>query len=308
MMKTTLCKYTYISLVIALFFVLFTPVAHAQRRVKLYEDYISQYNRIATEHMDKYGIPASITLAQGILESGAGVGELAVKSNNHFGIKCHNSWSGPRIYHDDDRLNDCFRKYERVEDSYKDHSEFLTKGIRYKELFNLPKNDFRAWARGLQKSGYATDVAYANKLIKIIEDYELFRFDDSNYEANARATAQPKTSSDRHTPYRTHGLVYVIANANDSYSAIAQEFGFREKDLLKYNEVPENFPLSEGDIVYFQKKKPRADEPYFDHVVQIGESMYSISQRYGIQVKSLYKLNKKDFEYVPTEGDVLQLR
>lgn len=304
-------KYTYISFIFAL---LFSIPLSAQNRNNLYAKYIMQYNAIAVNHMQKYGIPASITLAQGILESGAGVGELAMKSNNHFGIKCHNSWSGPRIYHNDDNPNDCFRKYDKVEDSYTDHSEFLTRGVRYKSLFDLQKTDFRGWARGLQKCGYATDVAYANKLIKIIEDYELFRYDDAKYVASVTgkpAKETPKPSNPalyRHIPYRTHGLVYVIATSKDTYAGIAEEFGFKEKNLRKYNEVPNDFPLSEGDLVYFQKKKPRADKPHFDHVVQIGESMHSISQKYGIQLKSLYKLNKREYDYVPIEGDVILLR
>jgi len=286
-----------------------------QNRVRSYEDYINRYSDLAITHMKLYEIPASITLAQGILESGAGMSDLARYSNNHFGIKCHNGWRGAVVRADDDLPNDCFRKYDRVEDSYQDHSEFLVNGGRYSPLFALSITDYKGWARGLQNLGYATDRAYANKLIKIIEDYELYRFDDKKYrkgvsgsERQSRRLQETAQVTWTHQPYKTHNLVYVIAVNGDTFGSIAKEFGFSERDLLKFNEVPEDFPLSEGDIVYFQKKKKRADEPYEYHTVQVGESMHSISQKYGIQLKNLYRLNKKNYEYVPVEGDVLKLR
>ncbi len=315
-MHTFTHKYTIFSLLFVLLFCFFSvPRAEAQNRSKVYKDYISKYSDIAVEHMHQYKIPASIKLAQGLLESGAGMSDLARRSNNHFGIKCHRGWRGERVYAADDLPNDCFRKYDRVADSYRDHSDFLVAGGRYQALFNLSVTDYRGWAKGLQKSGYATDKAYANKLIKLIEDYELYQFDKKN--TSRRVKRKPIAESGqndndpsqwRHQPYKTHGLVYVVAKAGDTYADIADEFDFSEKDLLKYNEVPEGFPLNEGDIVYFQKKKSRADKPYFEHEVQIGESMHSISQKYGLRLKNLYKLNKKDYEYVPEEGDVLRLR
>ena len=309
-------KYTFISSLTLLVSFLFNiSNLSAQSGVRTYELYIERYSDLAIQHMDKYGIPASITLAQGILESGAGMSDLARRSNNHFGIKCHSVWSGPRVYAADDTPNDCFRSYSRVEDSYQDHSEFLVGSARYRPLFELSITDYKGWARGLQKSGYATDKAYANKLIKLIEDYELYRFDDKKYrrgvskrDREAIRSAESSRASWTHEPYITHGLVYVIAVDGDTFGSIAKEFGFSEKDLLKFNEVPEDFPLSEGDIVYFQKKKTRADKPYEYHTVQVGESMYSISQTYGIQLRNLYRLNKKSYEYIPEEGDVLKLR
>ncbi|MGI6046642.1 MAG: glucosaminidase domain-containing protein [Petrimonas sp.] len=310
------CKYRYISVLSLFLICLFVPnSALGQSRLKVYEDYIDKYSGIAVKHMNDYKIPASIKLAQGILESGAGMSDLARRSNNHFGIKCHRDWRGESVYAADDTPNDCFRKYRRVEDSYDDHSEFLTTGSRYRELFNLSITDYKSWARGLQKTGYATDRAYANKLIKLIEDYELYRFDNKNYRRGVTRRQREQAKKQEiaqanwtHQPYKTHGLVYVIAVNGDTFAGIANEFGFKEKDLLKFNEVSEGFPLSEGDIVYFQKKKPRADQPYYEHVVQIGESMYSISQKYGIQLRNLYRLNKKSYEYVPEEGDVLKIR
>ena len=145
--------------------------------------------------MKKYNIPASITLAQGLLESGAGQSELTKRSNNHFGIKCHRDWKGGRVYAKDDTPNDCFRKYKRAEESFEDHSQFLVKGSRYSFLFRLSPSDFKGWARGLQKSGYATDRAYANKLIKLIEDYELYRFDQKNYIGATKQGAEAKIGS-----------------------------------------------------------------------------------------------------------------
>lgn len=284
--------------------------AAAQRRLKVYEEYIEKYKDIARKHQDKYKIPSSITLAQGLLESGAGKSDLAIKSNNHFGIKCHNDWKGETVIAKDDRPDDCFRKYNRVEDSYEDHSLFITQKPRYRKLFDLQITDYKGWATGLQTAGYATDRAYANKLIKLIEDYELFIYDISSGKIKKHTPKESYVipSAYRHTPYKTFGLVYVIAKRGDTFEGIAQEFGFKAKDLYKYNEVPEDFPLSEGDLVYFEKKKKKAEKPYYEHVVKVGESMYSISQLYGIQVKNLYKMNKQDFEYVPTEGDVLKLR
>lgn len=286
--------------------------AVAQNRSKIYNDYIEKYSDIAVEHMHTYKIPASIKLAQGLLESGAGMSDLARRSNNHFGIKCHRNWQGGRVYAADDLPNDCFRKYDKVSDSYRDHSEFLVTGGRYQNLFSLSITDYKGWARGLQKSGYATDKAYANKLIKLIEDYELYRYDTKSKRRRDKneniSNSERRVVSWQHQPYKTHGLVYVIAKNGDDYASIAKEFGFKEKDLLKYNEVPKGFPLSDGDIVYFQKKRSRANKPYFEHEVQIGESMHSISQKYGIRLKNLYKLNKKDYEYVPEEGDILKLR
>ena len=291
-----------------LFFVVIWVDALAAKRISSYEKYIKTYSALAVEQQKKYRIPASITLAQGLLESGAGQSELARRSNNHFGIKCHNEWRGGRIYHDDDLRGECFRKYKRVEESYEDHSKFL-KRSRYESLFRLKTTDYVGWAKGLQKCGYATDRAYANKLIKIIEDYELYRYDSAKTKRVVRTEKKRKrVSSEEHTIYRTFGLLYVYAKENDSFEDISENTGFSVKELKKFNEVPEDFPLQKGDIVYLQKKKKRADKPNYEHVVQIGESMHSIAQKYGIQIKSLYRMNKKDQDYTPEEGDVLRLR
>lgn len=299
------CKTIILSALI--FFISISSFSQA-KRYKIYDEYISTYKGIAIDHMRRYKIPASITLAQGLLESGAGKSSLTVNSNNHFGIKCHNDWMGEKVYKADDGPNDCFRKYKKAEDSFEDHSKFLIRA-RYKNLFDLEITDYRGWARGLQQAGYATDKAYANKLIKLIEDYELYQHDRTGLgKGKIKEEKRLLKPEYTHTPYKTHNLIYVIALDSDTYEAIAAEFDFKAKDLYKYNEVPEGFPLKKGDLVYFQKKKSKADKPYYEHVVQVGESMHSISQLYGIKVKNLYKMNKKDFEYVPVEGDVLKLR
>ena len=291
-----------------LFFIATLAEAATQRKIPSYEKYIKTYSALAIEQQKKYKIPASITLAQGLLESGAGQSDLARRSNNHFGIKCHSDWRGGRVYHDDDLRGECFRKYKRVEDSYEDHSKFL-KRSRYDRLFQLKITDYKGWARGLQKCGYATDRAYANKLIKVIEDYELYRYDTGKVHKSTRQEKKKlKYPTVKYTIYRTYGLLYVYAKENDSFDKIAQNLDFPVKDLKKFNEVPEDFPLQKGDIVYIEKKKKKADKPNYDHVVQVGESMHSIAQKYGIQIKSLYKMNKKDKDYVPEEGDVLKLR
>ena len=291
-----------------LFFIATLAEAATQRKIPSYEKYIKTYSALAIEQQKKYKIPASITLAQGLLESGAGQSDLARRSNNHFGIKCHSDWRGGRVYHDDDLRGECFRKYKRVEDSYEDHSKFL-KRSRYDRLFQLKITDYKGWARGLQKCGYATDRAYANKLIKVIEDYELYRYDTGKVHKLTRQEKKKlKYPTVKYTIYRTYGLLYVYAKENDSFDQIAQNLDFPVKDLKKFNEVPEDFPLQKGDIVYIEKKKKKADKPNYDHVVQVGESMHSIAQKYGIQIKSLYKMNKKDKDYVPEEVDVLKLR
>lgn len=280
--------------------------ALSQTKSKVFLEYIDQYSSLAVKQMDKYRIPASITLAQGILESGAGKSSFVKESNNHFGIKCHSDWKGQKIYRKDDGPNDCFRKYKNAEASFEDHSQFLLRS-RYATLFTYKITDYKSWAKGLQKCGYATDKAYANKLIKLIEDYELYHYDTKSKGKKSQTPKFTRPKKAREI-YKTYGLIYVLAGANDSFDDIAYDLDFKVKNLIKYNEVPEDFPLNKDDIIYLEKKKKKADKPYYDHVVKIGESMHSISQFYGIQVNRLYKMNKKSEDYVPEEGDVLKLR
>ncbi len=304
--------------------------AVGQKKNQKYVNYIEKYSKIAMKNQKDYKIPASIILAQGLLESGAGESALTKKSNNHFGIKCHSNWTGGRVYHDDDKKDDCFRKYKNADESFRDHALFLQRP-NYSSLFTLDIHDYKGWARGLQRRGYATDKAYANKLIKLIEDYELYVYDkggkntskndkkdknktDDKKEQPAVADKGKGSSSPKElvkksrTVYKTHGLLYVIAQQNDSFESVALDLDFKAKTLAKYNEVPEDFPLNKGDIVYLEKKKSKADVPFYEHVVQIGESMHGICQKYGVKLSNVYKLNRKNAEYVPLEGDVLRLR
>jgi len=272
----------------------FFSLANGQKKNSDFVLYIENHCDLAIDHMKRYKIPASITLAQGLLESNAGKSFLAKEGNNHFGIKCQN-WGGPGIYKTDDAPNECFRKYKNVKESYEDHSLFLGRS-RYAPLFLLKTNDYKGWAKGLLECGYATDTRYATKLIDIIELYELHRYDSKYF--------YPRDI------YKMSNLVYVIADDGDSFRSIASDLHLKEKNLIKYNEYPNNYRLRAGDIVYLQKKKTKADKSSKrEHVIRAGESLHSISQRYGIRVDNLYKMNKKNGQdFTLTEGDILRLR
>ena len=275
----------------------------AQTRNKQYEAYIKKYRELAVEEMKKYHIPASITLAQGLLESGAGQSALARKSNNHFGIKCGSDWSGKTVSHDDDARGECFRAYKHPKDSYEDHSKFLAGRPRYASLFNLNITDYRGWARGLKKAGYATNPRYADQLLGIIELYELYKYDDKNYLKWIKKNPNP------HQTYIANDLLYIVVRAGDSWKSISQEFDISQKKLRKYNDLYKGYALQVGDILYLEKKNKKADKEHIVHVLRAGESMYSISQKYGIRLKNLYKLNKMDEDDpAPKIGTILRLR
>ena len=287
-------------------------------RKPIYMDYVRTYSAEARRQMDKHAIPASITLAQGLIETAGGTSTLAREHNNHFGIKCHTTWTGKRTYKRDDNPNDCFRSYPTAEASYQDHSLFL-KGRRYQRLFALRYDDYRGWAKGLQLCGYATNKGYANMLIKVIEDYELYSFDRGEL-PSWYGSAQPSRSQTKHRSsgksydnpmrpsYLSYGLLYVLADQNDSYERIAEDMGISAKKLAKYNDTPLDYPLNEGDVVYLEPKNKEATSRYSTYTVRIGDSMHDISQRFGIRLERLYKLNDKDEDYIPEEGDVLRLR
>lgn len=285
----------------------------AQRRNLAYQAYIKEYADLAVEQMKKHKIPASITLAQGLLESGAGRSSLARKSNNHFGIKCHSDWRGKKTYHDDDAPKECFRVYSSVKDSYDDHSQFLKLGARYAFLFELKITDYKGWARGLKKAGYATDRSYANRLITIIEDYELYKYDNqgmSKREARRWEKELKKKPwlANPHQVYIANGLAYVVARDGDTFQLLGGEFGLKWKKLVRYNDLHQDYTLEEGDIVYLKQKNKKASKAYESYVVRDGDSMHSIAQKFGIRLSNLYKMNKKNGEYVPEVGDELRLR
>lgn len=300
-------KTYFLTLFILLINIPFSRICSAENQEKKssYLRYIQTYKNLAIEQQHKYKIPASITLAQGLLESGAGQSDLARRSNNHFGIKCGSDWRGKRVYHNDDRHGECFRKYNKVADSYIDHSKFLAYRSRYSSLFKLSIYDYKGWAKGLKRCGYATDRKYSSKLIKVIEDYDLYKYDRYKKKKHSH---EPQLNQFRHTIYKANGLLYVHAKYGDSLESIAEDMKISARKLRKYNELPKGYPIRANDIIYLEKKKSKADKPLYQHRVGKNESMYSISQRYGIQIKSLYKLNKKDKDFVPKEGDVLKLR
>ena len=284
-----------------------TTTAQAQRKNARYVDYINQYKDLAISHMKDYKIPASITLAQGILESGAGTSQLARKSNNHFGIKCGSSWRGATVRHTDDAPNECFRAYKHAQESYKDHSLFLTNGARYAFLFKLDIADYKAWARGLKKAGYATDPSYANRLITIIEDYELYKYDKEGVYTKRQIRKNPWLLNP-HQVFIANGMAYVVARDGDTFQDLGKEFDISWRSLVKYNDLHKDYTLVNGDIIYLKAKKKKAAKPYTVYIVKDGDSMHTISQKYGIRLKNLYKMNRKDYDYVPQINDRLRLR
>lgn len=295
----------------ALFFSHFYIFSFSQSQ-NAYTSYIERYKDVAIEQMQRWKVPASITLAQGLLESAAGQSTLATEGNNHFGIKCH-GWSGATIYRDDDRANECFRAYPSVYDSFDDHSRFLAKGQRYKSLFSLRMTDYKGWANGLKAAGYATNPRYAQSLIDIVERYRLDQYDKArSYDKfmvertrGASASGQPL-----HTIYIYNSNYYLYARRGDTFLALADEVGISYRKLAKYNERDKHDVLAEGDIVWLKKKQRRASKDMKGklHTIMPGESMYTISQRYGIRLKCLYKLNGLTPDYSIQVGDQLKLR
>lgn len=276
---------------------------YGQSRNKQYEEYIKKYRDIAVDEMKRYHIPASITLAQGLLESGAGQGTLARKSNNHFGIKCGGDWRGKTVKHDDDARNECFRVYKNAKDSYRDHSKFLAGKQRYAALFRLKITDYKGWAHGLKKAGYATNPRYAYQLIDIIERYDLYKYDKKG------GLKWMKENPFPHEPFIANGLLYIKVQEGATWKSISKEFDISKRKLRKYNDLYKGYELQEGDILYLEKKNRKAPKGMYVHVLRGGESMYSVSQKYGIRLKRLYKMNKMKLEDpAPQAGTILRIR
>ncbi|MBQ5663853.1 MAG: glucosaminidase domain-containing protein [Bacteroidaceae bacterium] len=275
-----------------------------------YEVYIQTYYPIAVEQMHRHKIPASITLAQGLLESGAGKSALTQKSNNHFGIKAHNDWSGrTTTTMDNGRLCE-FRVYDSARDSYEDHSQFL-KRPRYAALFELGTTDYKGWARGLKKAGYAEDPTYPQKLINLIERYRLYEYD--KYSKNSVASVPDNnpgsTIASSRPIYLSSGLLYVVANTGDTFQSLSDEFGISRRKLINYNDLYKDYNIKAGDIIYLEKKRSKASKDYRFHTTGNGESLYSISQKYGVRLKNVYKMNPEYESYTPLKvGDVVRLR
>lgn len=287
-----------------------------------YWAYIDKYKDLAMEQQRKHRIPASITLAQGLLESNAGRSTLATEANNHFGIKTPGGWTGPYVVRDDDRKGEHFRKYRTARESYEDHSHFLLKP-RYNVLFTYKITDYRAWARGLKQCGYATNPTYAEGLIRIIEMYSLYQFDTmkpgqhSSESQILERQAKKRREKDTEEFYKNH-MVYaanrnyfIIVQRGDDLATISRETGVSIRRLLKYNDLDEEYTLTIGDVLYLEPKHDEADPQLliYKHVIEPGQSMHDIAQLYGIRLKALYKLNSlKPDTYVPRVGDELYVR
>ncbi|MBQ9654831.1 MAG: glucosaminidase domain-containing protein [Prevotella sp.] len=297
-------RFLFLSVV---FLTALSAVAQSMVWTQRYQDYFDRYKELAIEQMVKHRIPASITLAQGVLESAAGRSELAINGNNHFGIKC-NGWRGRTTYHDDDARNECFRAYDNVYQSYEDHSVFLTSSKRYSRLFELKLTDYKGWARGLKACGYATSPTYASKLIEIIQLYRLYEYDTAKGYDKFQ-TQQIEHGDLRHI-YHFNKNYYLLARRGDTFRLIAQEVGISYRKLARYNERDKNDQLEEGEVVWLEKKRSKAPKEYKNrpHLVQAGESMYSIAQKYGIRLKKLYKMNGLTPDYQLRVGDRLRVR
>lgn len=286
------------------------------------KNFIHKYKHIAIREMERTGIPASITLAQGILESGCGKSELATKANNHFGIKCHN-WEGDTYTMDDDKKNECFRKYKNAEQSWIDHSEFLTSRPRYAGLFNLKSTDYKAWAKGLKAAGYATNPQYADLLIKIIEDEELYKYDRNvkhrihhpqvpsisveEFAKSISSQVRPSNISYRNREEMRNGIICIEAIAGDSFEKIAEYYGIKLKKILQYNDKKDT-GLKPGEMVYLKRKKTKAARGYEFHRVKAGDTLYDIAQQYGIRLKSVASYNYLYPDSPLTEGEKIFLR
>ena len=290
-------------------------------------DYIDKYSDIAIKEMKRTGVPASITLAQGILESNAGQSVLATKGNNHFGIKCHNDWKGKTMKMDDNAPKECFRVYPNAEASFRDHSDFLRSRDRYKSLFELKQTDYKGWARGLKKAGYATDPGYADKLITLIEDYELYRFDKGvkvsvkpplEIEEPKVVQLEPRpgmkyqesvTFSTARKVYSQNGVPFVYSEAGETYASIAASNGLFLKELLKFNDHEQALALEPGTMVYLARKKAQGPVGVNKYVVEKdGETLRDIAQRFGIRYAALQKLNIVLYGKTLEEGDTVILR
>ena len=306
------------------------------------ERYIARFASIAVNEMYRSGVPASITLAQGIIESRSGQSALAADGNNHFGIKCHNSWKGRTMLVDDDRKDECFRVYDSAEESFRDHSDFLRYRDRYKFLFDFPVTDYKSWAYGLKQAGYATDPSYAAKLIQCVENYNLSRYDrmtvaealaeggtdaeepaaqddvdaipDSPLKIEAGEIYRGKAGEEyrfslSRTLYSRNGVPFVYAVEGETYASIAKNNHLLLREILKFNDMPGGGELHAGDIVYLEPKRSKTVRGLDKYIVgEDGETFHGICQRFAVKEKAIRKLNGLPAGYQPKEGDELLLR
>ncbi len=290
-----------------------------QKKVR---DYIDRYKSVAINEMSLFRIPASITLAQGIVETAAGTSALAREANNHFGIKCHKEWKGMTYIQDDDTQDECFRKYSDPLESYRDHSHFLTRRERYAFLFKLPLTDYQGWANGLKSAGYATNPKYPEMLIRVIEANQLYLLDRPaaftgrgdtltvTESVLGQETAHGFKLLSRHPAGRdvflNNSRKLIIAMSDDNIYQIARDFNLMVENLLNHNDLAFATSLKPGQIVYLEKKRRKASVKA--HVFHEGERLYDIAQQYGIQLKMIYKRNNFGRRPEPLPGMVLKLR
>lgn len=286
------------------------------------QQYVETWKGVAIDQMMKHDIPASITLAQGILESGSGNSELAKKANNHFGIKCHD-WQGKKMYKDDDTKNECFRVYKSAEQSYFDHSEFLLKHKRYAFLFDYKIDDYKSWAKGLRKAGYATNPKYPDLLINIIEDLNLSQYDNFSkvqigkqpHIVELKDVRKEETKSsvlrNSHQVFiHEKGVKYIIAKKGDTFYTIASEFGLKLSQLYRYNDFDKHKDvLIPGDVIYIRPKKRANIFKNEEIVVEKEISLIELSQVHALNIKSLKRLNDiTDDEEIIASGRKVTLR
>ena len=311
-----------------LFAAAFTAGQSFAQSKAIIQAYIEKFKDIAIEEMQRTGVPASITLAQGIHETGAGTSDLVTRSNNHFGIKCKTEWQGERVYHDDDARGECFRKYDDPVVSYRDHSDFLRNRAHYASLFTLDPTDYEAWAHGLKKAGYATNPKYPQILIKLIRDYNLQDYtlialgrkqpeanepqwvkntESSNLamEASAGLKTEPKKAYPEGIfEINNTKVVYVLKGI--SYLRLAEEHNISLVRLLDFNEMKDGDVTTEDGLLFLQRKRKTGENDF--HIVAPGETLYSISQAEGIRMESLLEYNFLTPNVQPAVGEKLYLK
>ena len=319
-------------LILAALFSLVTSAAYSQAYdMRDVENYIEQYKETAITEMNRTGIPASITLAQGIIESGAGKSLLATEANNHFGIKCHTDWKGEGYHYDDDRKNECFRKYDSVLQSFHDHSDFLKYRQRYAVLFTYDPMDYKEWAKGLKACGYATNPKYAHILIQCIEDYDLHQWDlneedrdewfaqinntDSEQKVDSSSVFIQKENAlevllQKEDPasriYVFNDIKCVNLREGESLQQLATTYEIGMKRLMRYNDISDPAVFKPSDRIYIQPKRHNGEQKY--HTVAEGETMFSIAHQHGIQLNKLYEKNKMKTGTQPAPGEEINLR
>lgn len=313
-------------------FLLLVSLSSYAQNPDVVKNYIDSYKEIAMAEMQRTGVPAAITLAQGIHESGAGNGTLAVSANNHFGIKCKSTWTGESIKHDDDAKGECFRKYSSAEDSYKDHSDFLKNSPRYASLFSLDPSDYSGWAYGLKQAGYATNPKYPEALIKLIEDYNLQQYTlialgkiketdlaKTNTDANAMKEAAyspvitetniEKTTNPVNYPdglFAINETKVVFVRKGSPFIAIAHQYDIDLSKIFEFNDMNEEEQVSKDQLIYLQRKRKTGNNEF--HIVQPGETLHDIAQVEAIRIESLQLLNMLNDGEMPAAGEKLCLQ